>query len=244
MVKVNWLQFRLLMIAIIIISALPIQAAFRQETRQLLIRDNKTYLTSSVGGILEQLRRRRRSGGSRGEICAIAPAILVNSNSETPGIQSAESLKVWSDRPLFSWHTRRGSVRQIQLFIQGKPEVLWSKNIVPGETKVIYDGKPLQPGQSYEWQLILSFPVKQTIFQVMERPQRDRITDELTKLEDRLKKQRASAERIALEKANYFAQKELWSDALLQLYSVSNPSAELTEMIRQIQTHDFCPSAS
>ena len=75
----------------------------------------------------------------------------------------------------------------------------------------------------------------------MERQQRDRIADDLTKLEAQLKKQRASAEKIALEKANYFAQKELWSDALLQLYSVSNPSAELSEMIRQIQAHDFCP---
>jgi Domain of Unknown Function (DUF928) len=240
MAKVSWLQSRLLIIAIIIILAVPIQAAIRQQPRQFLTADNKTYLASSLGSILEQLRRRRRSGGSRGDICAIAPANLVEPNSQTAQTQTEPIPKVWSDRPLFAWHNPRVSVRRIQLFIQGNPEVLWSKNIASGETKVIYDGKPLQPGQSYEWQLFAPFSIKQPNFQVMAGQQRDRITDELTKLETQLKKQRASAEVIALEKANYFAQKELWSDALLQLYSVSNPSAELSEMIRQIQTHNFC----
>jgi hypothetical protein len=47
-------------------------------------------------------------------------------------------------------------------------------------------------------------------------------------------------EKMALEKANYFAEQELWSDALRELYSVPNPSAELKDAIAQIQAHDFC----
>ena len=68
-------------------------------------------------------------------------------------------------------------------------------------------------------------------------PKRDRITEELTALEGRLKG--ASEETIALEKADYFAKEGLWSDALQELYSVSKPSAEVTRAIAQIQAHDF-----
>jgi hypothetical protein len=46
----------------------------------------------------------------------------------------------------------------------------------------------------------------------------------LRQLEERLKG--ASAETMALEKANYFAKQELRSDALRELYSVPKPSAD------------------
>ena len=46
----------------------------------------------------------------------------------------------------------------------------------------------------------------------------------------------ASAETIALERANYFAKKELWLDALRELYSLPKLSAELTRAIaRRVQ---------
>jgi hypothetical protein len=73
----------------------------------------------------------------------------------------------------------------------------------------------------------------------MEPEKRDRISVELTQLEERLKG--ASAETIALEKANYFAKEGLWSDALQELYSVPKPSAELRDAIALLQSHDFCP---
>jgi uncharacterized protein (DUF342 family) len=72
----------------------------------------------------------------------------------------------------------------------------------------------------------------------MDSQKRDRITAELSQLEERLKG--ASAETMALEKANYFAERKLWPDALRELYSVSEPSAELRDAIEQIQAYDFC----
>ena len=78
----------------------------------------------------------------------------------------------------------------------------------------------------------------------MEAQKRDHITNDLTKLEERREKQGASAEKIALEKANYFAQQELWSDALREIYAVPNPSAELTRIIQQIPSTVYCDTAA
>lgn len=78
----------------------------------------------------------------------------------------------------------------------------------------------------------------------MTAQKRDRITHELMQLEERLRKEEASTEKIALEKANYFAQQELWSDALREIYAVPHPSAELNRIIQQIPSVDYCDSAA
>jgi hypothetical protein len=224
----------------LITSALsaPIYAAIRQ-TFQPLLTNKGTYIALSWGDIWNALRGKRKSGGSRGVICQIAPAKLVDRNAkeETQDIQ-----EVWSESPLFLWTIKGGTAQKIQVFVYRNGEPLWSPNIKAGETKIVYDGKPLQPGQIYEWQLsaLAPAPTKSLSvrFKVMESQKRDRIAKELTALEERLKG--ASAETIALEKANYFAKKELWSDALRELYSVPKPSAELRDAIALLQAHDFC----
>ena len=237
--NVSRVQSTLLMTALIStsLSAMPSQAAIRQQSRQLLTQINGTYLALSWGDIWSRLSRQRVPGGGRGEpICMIAPRQLVDSDSRKEG-----SREVWSDRPLFLWNIQGGTAQKIKLLIPGS-EKPWSRDIKPGETRVIYDGEPLKPGQSYEWQLtvLAQFPIKTSFqFQVMESQKRDRISAELRQLEERLKG--ASQEKMALEKANYFAQRELWSDALRELYSVPKPSAELKSAIALLQAHDFCP---
>jgi hypothetical protein len=222
------------------LSALPIQAAVRQQSHQLLTEIKDSYLALSWGDIWNRLRRKKKQGGGRGEICEIAPVKLVDPDAKQENSQEIQ--EVWSDRPLFLWTIKRGMAQRIELFVQGSADAPWSREIEAGETKVSYDGEPLEPGQTYEWQLsaLALFPIKSTgvRFQVMESQKRDRITAELRQLEERLKG--ASAETIALEKANFFAERELWSDALRELYSVPTPSAELSRAITQIQTYDFC----
>jgi hypothetical protein len=217
------------------LSAMPLQAAIRQQAQPLLTGKNGTYLALSWGDIWNRIRRTRTTGGSRGIICPIAPVKLVDPDSSNS--RQAEVAEVWSDRPLFLW--KGGGVWKFELLLPGS-EKPWTPKLSQGETKVIYDGKPLQPGQSYEWQVTGAYPIRQGPFRVMEREKRDRITKELTALEEQLKKQRSSAERIALEKANYFAERGLWPDALRELYSVPKPSAQLRNAIEQIQAHDFC----
>ena len=80
-------------------------------------------------------------------------------------------------------------------------------------------------------------------FKVMEAPQRNQIAVELRALERLQKNKGADAEKIALSKANYFAQKGLWSDALQQVYSVPNPSPELLQITNDLPLR-LCKSSS
>lgn len=239
MVQFSRVQSTWLATALVTISlSSPIQAAIRQQSHQPGTEIKGTYLALSWGEILDELRRRKRSGGSRGGgICEIAPQKLVDRDSNKEGTK-----EIWSDRPLFLWHIGGGTAQRIELFVQGGEKALWSREIKAGETKVIYDGEALQPGQSYEWQLsaLAPYPIKSRAvrFQVLDSQKRDRMTKELTALEKRLKG--ASEETVALEKANYFGKEGLWSDVLRELYSVPKPSAELTKAIGLLQAHDFC----
>jgi hypothetical protein len=215
------------------LSVLPIQAAVRQQSHQLLTEIKDSYLALSWGDIWDRLRRKKKPGGGRGGICAIAPVKLVDRDAKQENSQEIQ--EVWSARPLFLW--QGGRVQQIELFLPGSQEP-WTRKIPEGETKVNYDGEPLQPGQTYEWRILAPHPIKQDPFQVVEPKKRDRISAELKQLEERL--EGASAETIALEKANYFAERELWSDALRELYLVPTPSVELKSAIALLQAHDFC----
>jgi hypothetical protein len=240
MVKLTRVQCLLLMAALITTSlgAAPIQAAIRQHPQQLLTEIKSNYLAISWSEIWEKLRRTKRSGGGRpiSGLCAIAPVKLVERDAKQG--ENRETQKVWSDRPLFLWNSKGGAVQQIELFLKESDTAFWSREIPEGATSIIYDGEPLKPGQTYEWQLTAPFPQAQPLFRVMDSQEREEIKVGLKQLEEQFKG--ASVEKMALEKANYFAEQELWSDALRELYSVPNPSAELKDAIAQIQAHDFC----
>jgi hypothetical protein len=243
MAKFNQQPSMLFVVALIItiLFALPSQSAIiNQKPQQLLTKTNGTYLALSWGDIWNRLHRRKVPGGGRGPevtICAIAPGRL---DSTKLGIQ-----EIWSNQPLFLWNIKRGTVKQVELLNKESEQIFWSQKIPTGQTKVIYDGKPLQPGQSYIWHLSHS-PTSENgyyQFKIMDVQKRDRITMELAQLEKQLQKQGVSVEKIALEKANYFAHQELWSDALREIYSIPNPSAELAQMIEKISSPNYCQEA-
>ena len=176
----------------------------------------------------------REVGGSRGDkLCAIAPQPITTSTV------------VWSDRPLFVW---RGVISRIEVrSTDSNKKVLWSKKEIEGQSKegqssALYDGEALQPGQTYEWRLFHQFALEDTppsqvvTFQVMDAKERDRIKMQLQNLEKELQAKGASAEEIAMQRAQYFVQQNLWSDVLQAAYSVKNPSPALTEMIEALPT--------
>lgn len=242
MAKFNQTSSTLLMAILIItiIFVFPSQSTIiNQKPQRLLTKTNSTYLALSWGDIWNILRRRKVPGGGREPdvtICAIAPGRL---DSTKLGMQ-----EIWSNQPLFLWHIQGETVQQIELLNKDE-QVFWSQKITTGQTKAIYDGKPLQPGQSYIWHLSHSpsSEINYYQFKVMGVQKRDRITTELRQLEGRLQKQGASVEKIALERANYFAQQDLWSDALREFYAIPNPSAELTKMIQTIPSPNYCQEA-
>ncbi|MTJ55495.1 hypothetical protein FJR38_23865 [Anabaena sp. UHCC 0253] len=163
-----------------------------------------------------------RNGGSRPTepVCMISP--------DVPSVYR----KVWSDRPLFLW---QGYVSTIAVRHQGSNINSW---IHPAShtQNITYTGEPLQPGQVYQWVVNGGQFIP---FQVMEKQERDRISSELQNIEKQLQSTGANTEAIALAKANYFAEKNLWSDVLQQVYSVPEPSAELTTF-RQDIVHNLC----
>lgn len=161
-----------------------------------------------------------RKGGSRYPqgICMVSPDA-----PQKPRI-------VWSQRPLFLW---KGKVEKITVIPQESNQE-WSQPVTQTQ-KITYTGEPLQPGKTYEWRVFVDNNLFRTVpFQIMEAKNRDRITVELNNLEQRLKLKGANKEAIALAKANYFADYNLWSDVLQQAYSVEKPSVELQKMIKNL----------
>lgn len=73
----------------------------------------------------------------------------------------------------------------------------------------------------------------------MDGNERDRITAELTHLENRMKQYNATAEMIAYTKAKYFARNNLWANVLQEAYAVKNPSSALSKFIQTIP-EKFC----
>jgi Domain of Unknown Function (DUF928) len=217
---------RITLLTIILLINLPFAsfAIIKQPQHNSTIQSRNHYIALTWGDILNVFRRPKKQRGGRGDVCLISPGQPVSNTVE----------EIWSHKPLFTWQLQKGNATQIEV-----PETQWKNKINPGQTNINYNGTPLQPGQTYTWRLtaVSNFPKKTILFQfkLMESRKRANITKELTKLETKLKHLGASAEKIAMEKANYFAQKELWSDGIQQLYSIPKPSAELTQTIKQIQ---------
>jgi Domain of Unknown Function (DUF928) len=166
-------------------------------------------------------RRARTPGLSRsGGFCPISPGLV-------------ETDQIWSDRPLFLW---RGTVAQIQLRKLGSPDVLWSQTLTPQSYSIAYSGAALQPGEIYQWELLGESNANAAfIFQVMEIDQRSPIAAQLQEIAAQMQASGATEEAIALQQAQYFADQNLWSDALQLLYSIKNPSPGVHQAMQDIE---------
>ena len=170
--------------------------------------------------------RKEPSMGSRhGPICLVSPGLLEQKNV------------VWSERPLFLWWGTLPSL-EIRLYSPFNPalesEICWSQKLTADSPtvnaqSVPYTGEALQPGETYDWELVnpsSSYRLRRS-FQVMDLAARKPIAADLEALTVQLEATGAGDEEIALEQAHYFAQRGLWSDALQAIYEVKNPSPEL-----------------
>ncbi len=199
--------------------------------------------------------RKEPTLASRRELCPI-----------TPGLLEAKNV-IWSDRPMFIWQGNVSSIT-IYLYdsfnAEREQQLLWSQTFTPQSpvgkfNYLAYTAEALKPGKSYDWEIVISSerrdrplggglkPNRATrsgranryTFQVMASGERKRITADLRALETQVAAAGASEEEIALEKANYFAKKGLWSDALQQIYSTPNPSEDFIRNARDTLTY-FC----
>ena len=223
--QVLFYLFALTIVIIIFPKTIIAQSNSEFKSKYLAQTNSQTTLQNqkSVWQAIWELFRRRPepSLASRQLVCPITPGLL-----ESPNI-------IWSDRPMFIW---QGEVSQLSIYLYDsfnparEQQLLWSQTFTPQSSTsnfyhLAYTGEALLPGQSYDWEIVISSNRRDRYtFQVMDLAQRDRISSELLALENQLATKEVSKEEIALQKANYFAQKSLWSDALQQIYSISNPS--------------------
>ena len=163
--------------------------------------------------------------GTRGP-CTIAPLDL-KTNTE-----------VWSDRPLFLW---RGPIGKIEVRQQGSNDVLWRQPIEPGVGLMQYTGEALQPGVTYNWVLfdLQNNAIRSIAFKVMDAQEREQVNTQLQSLERELKAKGATAQESAARRAQYFAQRQLWSDAWREAFSVDNPIAVIGTITQTTPT-PFC----
>lgn len=189
---------------------------------------------SALERILSLFKARENSLITRGDVCFVSPG-------------SVGEQTIWSDRPLFILN---GEIPPATIEIYSPTtnynyerdgQQVWTTEISPNTKTIAYAGEQLQPGFNYDWILSKQNKTYDPItFKLMPQPERKAISSELSTLEGELR-EGATTEELAIAKADYFSQRQLWSDALQQLYSVENPSPDLTNKIADI-TQYLCES--
>ena len=218
----NKFKPRLLFLTIFIFASILSLDAKAAESTPKTPTKQHTSILQAILSIFKSSEDRFISRNS--SMCLISPG---NSGQEL----------IWSDRPLFIWQGRTVEP-QINLYSSmvnddslDEPELIWSETIAPNSQTIAYTGEKLEPGSTYQWEFIShGKPYRQTMV-LMEQSQREAISTELTALDNRLKTSKASAEEMAIAKADFFLQHKLGSDALQQLYSVADPDSDLASQI-------------
>ncbi len=221
---------KLLLITIIaIVNFLPTVAKAQENTNAAETTEQAKSSKSILQSILSLFKSPENRLITRGdEVCPISPGNL------------GEQV-IWSDRPLFIW---QGNIPQSEITLyspttnynyERDEQLVWNEIVPPNTQTIAYTGEQLQPGFSYDWQFVSADKIYRPTFILMEQPAREAIANELTALENKLPD--ATTEEIAIAKADFFIQKQLWSDALQQLYSVANPSVDLTDKINDIEQY-------
>ncbi len=223
-------------------SALPLQAAIQNNftTQETVNVDNDQLFSLSWGDIWDKLRRKKGRRGSRGPnqpiLCMIAPGKLKDIKGEK------QTLVVWSTQPLFIWQEDEKKIQGIEVRHIRSNKLMWRKSLKSKTPRITYKGEPLQPGEDYSWRETspLEKPPSKRSFRIMNAKERQTVSAELKRLENKLKAKGASEDKITLAKVDYFADKQLWSDVLREMYAVKNSSPELKERIKQIESNNFC----
>ena len=217
----------LLLTSLILVNIIP--ATVRAEDSTSTPAKSPKQSTSILEAILSLFKSPERRFISRGDgVCLMSPGNL------------GEQL-IWSERPLFIW---QGKIPESKISLTKsaensgeKEQLLWTQIVSENTQTIAYTGEALQPGSTYYWELISDGKTDGRIITLMTEFQREAIAAELTALENKLENDSATEEDIAIAKADYFVRQKLGSDALQQLYSMSNPSPRLTAQIIEIEQH-------
>lgn len=173
--------------------------------------------------IVRDDEHRQPPQSSRGEMCAIAPAVSG---------PIAEIETIWHDQPIVVLDP--GTIAKVSLKTEVAEKPFWSYEPTADENHVRYDGDPLAPGQTYVLRLhslINGGPAVSSKFEVLPAASRTLIENGLkiaTDKHDPALIELPDIEQQAIQRADYFANRGLPYDAIQALFSVSSPSAELS----------------
>lgn len=183
-----------------------------------------------------------RNGGSRpadGEgVCWVTPFAM------------PETATVWSDRPTFTWQSAEGAVTQLEIIPSDDrhPPLTYAISTenqildTPLPTYQLTLDRALEPGVTYEWRMYRPIPSQPEAeeriprfvrFEVMEGEERDRIATALTQLEQIQTEQGIEGEEAALQRAQFFGERQLWGEMWQALLSQPEPSEALEGAIAE-----------
>ena len=190
------------------------------------------YIALSWSTIWQLIKRKKVAGGSRGNnLCLISPSQLIDLDSQANSIK-----EIWHQNPLFVWQS--GKLEAVSL--RDENQIYWQQKVEAKQTNLFYNGKPLQLGKTYKLVVFNPYETEIQNLRLVTPHRHQKIAAELLEIENKLKVEGASREKIAIKKADYFAHLQMWSDVLWELYSVPNPSDELQETLEQLNLHNFC----
>ena len=174
-------------------------------------------------------RREGRNGGPRpGDLCLLNPG---------------RGEQVWSRTPVFIWQGLTTTVG-----VRGNdPETLLWQQTATQKAQVYtaaYGQASLSPG-TYEWVFLDGDgqPLLWSPFEVVDEAAYAAHGEELAALQQELEAAEASDADIALARTTYFADHNLSSDALQEVFAVSDPSPELLELQADL-VQEFCAGPS
>jgi hypothetical protein len=195
--------------------------------------------TQKSPSMLESLLRLIKSPENRlitrgDELCLISPGNI------------GEQI-IYGDRPVFIW---QGTIPDSTINVYSSSanynyeqdeQLIWTQEVAANSQNIAYKGETLQSGFIYDWELTTTDSTYRATFVVMKDVNQVQIDRDIAAIKDRLKAENKENEEIAIAVTDYLAQKQLWSDVLQQLYTVENPSANLTSKIEDIEQY-LCES--
>ena len=214
----------LLLTSLILTNIVPAIQAQENTSAPAKTSQQSTSILKAILSLFKSTENRFITRGD--EVCLISP-------------RDGGEQVIWSDRPLFIW---QGEIPESEInLVKAAKNLLeeeqpvWMETVPANSQTIAYTGDSLPPG-TYKWELISNDTTYRQTITLMEESEREAIATDLTALENTLDDD-ATAEDIAIARADFFTRKQLGYDALQQLYSVSNPSDRLKTQINEIEQY-------
>ncbi len=181
----------------------------------------------------EPQRRGQEGGGKGNGFCAVAP------------YQLSAVENIFSERPIFTW---TGNIVKAEIREKGNETVIWSQEIsaenqvnfnfqtassTPLKLSQVAVEKALQPNQIYELKVFTRLPIDYhpILFKIMTPEERNNITQGLQNLQQELADKNITGDAAILQRADYFARQQLWSEFWQEVLSIQSPSEKLKALI-------------